>query len=64
MTILRVFACSLPLTMPFVILGLIRLVWFCAGAGWTDPFGAALASILLGVPAGAGVALMIWENTK
>ena len=34
-----------PFILPFMILGLARAVWFCAGAPWADPNSAAFASI-------------------
>lgn len=35
--------------MPFVVLALIRLPWWCAGSGWTEPHVAAVASLVIGL---------------
>lgn len=43
----------LPFIGPFVLLGLIRALWWLAGAEWSDPEPAAVASLIFGILGGA-----------
>ena len=50
----------IPVT-PFLLLGLIRLLWFTAGAAWTLPATAAYVSLTFGIPLGILVARTLWD---
>jgi hypothetical protein len=51
---------SLPFVMPFVVLGLIRVVFWVAGAGWEYPEIAAIAALVAGAFVGKATA-EAWE---
>ena len=47
---------ALPVVMPFVVLGLFRLMWWAAGAPWSEPSTAAFLSIQIGAIMGGLIA--------
>ena len=52
----------LPFVMPFVLLGLFRVVWFVAGAAWTQPEVAAAFSLTIGSLLGGVFAGVLHED--
>jgi hypothetical protein len=51
----------LPFIGPFVLLGLSRLLWWAAGADWTEPEVAAFLSLMVGAAIGVVCAAALWE---
>jgi hypothetical protein len=52
-----------PFVLPFIILGMMRLLWLAAGAEWSRPQEAALMSLLIGgVIGAAATATMMFEQ--
>lgn len=49
----------IPFAMPFVFLGMARVLWFLAGAEWSDPGGAAFMCMIAGVGLGGTIACLM-----
>jgi len=54
----------LPPLMPFLILLLIRLLWFVSGASWSDPELAAILSLITSAPLLVPIAIAILVEDK
>jgi len=52
----------LPFAGPFVALGLIRAVWWLAGASWTEPWFAAAMALIFGAALGGAVSAILFEE--
>ena len=48
----RILIFSSPAWLPFALLGLVRALWFAAGAGWNQPEEAAIACLVFGIVGG------------
>jgi hypothetical protein len=53
----------LPFVMPFVLLGVLRALWWAAGAGWSDPAEMVVFCAAIGSLFGTVVAVAI-EGAK
>lgn len=61
MNLTRYWPWTLPLVMPFIMIGLIRAAWWAAGAQIVHPDAVALFSLIFGVPIGVAIAAFISE---
>jgi RsiW-degrading membrane proteinase PrsW (M82 family) len=53
----------IPFVLPFVVLGFLRLMFWLAGAPWTEPAVAAVCSVVIGsIFGGAAMALLFVER--
>lgn len=52
----------LPFVMPFVMLFTTRLMWWAAGAAWTEPTVAAVFCTFIGAFIGLIAAIFMWEG--
>ena len=55
---------ALPFVAPFVLIGLARVVFFVAGAEWTDPALGAFFGLIVGLPMGCLGAAALYEAKK
>lgn len=56
---------GLPVVMPFILLGIARLLWLMAGAEWSNPTLAAGMCIIMGVPFGSVIVIsLIMDDIK
>ena len=52
----------LPFAGPFVVLGLIRAVWWMAGAPWTEPELGAYLALTFGALGGGAAAAVLFQQ--
>ena len=52
----------LPFVMPFVVLGMLRILWWVAGSDWSDPGLAAVSSMVVGTMAGTGTMAFLFAE--
>ena len=52
----------LPFIMPFILLGTTRLMFWAAGAEWTEPEGAAVGCMLFGVLSGVAILGVLFDT--